>query len=95
MASMAALSANDTWRKMPSVTTSVCPAASAAWTRSQKRTVTGAAGSWLHAPEVSVGDGVGRTADFAEAAANTDADDVHVGVAATGKAVATDGRALL
>ena len=52
----------------------------------------GAAGSWLHAPEVSVGDCVGRAADFAEAAANTYADDVHVGVAATGKAVATDGR---
>ena len=40
-----------------------------------------------------MGDCVGRAADFAEAAANTDADDVHVGVAATGKAVvATDGR---
>ena len=73
-ASISALSeavawAHSTRRMMPLMAMSLCPAAFAAATRSQSFTVPGAAGSWLHAPEVSVGDCVGRTADFAEAAA--------------------------
>ena len=71
-ASMSALSeavawAHSTRRMMPLMAMSLCPAAFAAATRSHIFTVPGAAG--LHAPDVSVGDCVGRTADFAEAAA--------------------------
>ena len=71
-ASISALSeavawAHSTRRMMPLMAMSLCPAAFAAATRSQSFTVPGAAG--LHAPDVSVGDCVGRTADFADAAA--------------------------